>query len=262
MRACAGATRDPLRARRRWADRDRTGRAVLRRRSGQPNLRPIRRPPREPRRRRRPKRRRRRLRRAPRRRRPPLRPSPPRPHPVSDRRRAPPPDDDTGRHDARDAYEGPHEHRSNAAAFGQRPEGRRPANPANERRRNGCPGFRHYRPGHHTRPRPAAPSNIAPRHSLPTAQSEALAAMLAGSTASAQALDFYRIPLFLLPIYQAAAVQYGVPWQSWPRSTKSRRLRHRSVRVHRGGRRLDAVHARDLVAVWRGRSKRGLRRSL
>src|SRR5438309_82442 len=25
---------------------------------------------------------------------------------------------------------------------------------------------------------------------------------------------FYRIPLFLLPIYQAAAVQYGVPWQS------------------------------------------------
>ena len=29
----------------------------------------------------------------------------------------------------------------------------------------------------------------------------------------AQALDFYRIPLFLLPIYQAAAVQYGVPWQ-------------------------------------------------
>ena len=28
-----------------------------------------------------------------------------------------------------------------------------------------------------------------------------------------QALSFYRIPLFLLPIYQAAAVQYGVPWQ-------------------------------------------------
>jgi hypothetical protein len=36
--------------------------------------------------------------------------------------------------------------------------------------------------------------------------------MLAGSTASMRALDFYRIPLFLLPIYQAAAVQYGVPW--------------------------------------------------
>ena len=28
-----------------------------------------------------------------------------------------------------------------------------------------------------------------------------------------QALSFYRIPLFLLPIYQAAAHQYGVPWQ-------------------------------------------------
>ena len=30
---------------------------------------------------------------------------------------------------------------------------------------------------------------------------------------SAQALDFYRIPLFLLPVYQAAAFQYDVPWQ-------------------------------------------------
>ena len=30
---------------------------------------------------------------------------------------------------------------------------------------------------------------------------------------SAQALEYYRIPLFLLPIYQAAAAQYGVPWQ-------------------------------------------------
>jgi soluble lytic murein transglycosylase-like protein len=30
---------------------------------------------------------------------------------------------------------------------------------------------------------------------------------------AAQALRFYRIPLFLLPIYQAAAIQYGVPWQ-------------------------------------------------
>ena len=28
-----------------------------------------------------------------------------------------------------------------------------------------------------------------------------------------QALAFYRVPLFLLPIYQAAAVEYGVPWQ-------------------------------------------------
>jgi hypothetical protein len=30
---------------------------------------------------------------------------------------------------------------------------------------------------------------------------------------SATALSFYQIPLFLLPIYQAAGIQYGVPWQ-------------------------------------------------
>ena len=34
----------------------------------------------------------------------------------------------------------------------------------------------------------------------------------AARRASAQALDFYRIPLFLLPIYRAAAIQYDVPW--------------------------------------------------
>jgi hypothetical protein len=33
------------------------------------------------------------------------------------------------------------------------------------------------------------------------------------SGASAQSLAFYRIPLFLLPIYTAAAARYGVPWQ-------------------------------------------------
>jgi Transglycosylase SLT domain len=35
---------------------------------------------------------------------------------------------------------------------------------------------------------------------------------LAGGVSDA-ALRFYRIPLFLLPIYQAAGIQYGVPWQ-------------------------------------------------
>jgi hypothetical protein len=59
---------------------------------------------------------------------------------------------------------------------------------------------------------PNGPSNVAAAPQLAAAQSEALAAMLAGSSASIRALDFYRIPLFLLPIYQAAAVQYGVPW--------------------------------------------------
>jgi soluble lytic murein transglycosylase-like protein len=45
------------------------------------------------------------------------------------------------------------------------------------------------------------------------AEEGVLAAALDSSGASAQVLDFYRIPLFLLPIYKAAAVQYGVPWQ-------------------------------------------------
>jgi hypothetical protein len=45
------------------------------------------------------------------------------------------------------------------------------------------------------------------------AQAGALAAQLANSAASAQALAYYRIPLFLLPIYHAAAARYGVPWQ-------------------------------------------------
>jgi hypothetical protein len=65
-----------------------------------------------------------------------------------------------------------------------------------------------------TGPTPApANSNVAVPPQVIAAQEEALAAELAGSAASAQALSFYRIPLFLLPIYQAASVQYGVPWQ-------------------------------------------------
>ncbi len=45
------------------------------------------------------------------------------------------------------------------------------------------------------------------------ASAGALAALLASSQSSVEALSFYRIPLFLLPVYKAAAVQYGVPWQ-------------------------------------------------
>ncbi len=59
----------------------------------------------------------------------------------------------------------------------------------------------------------AVGNNVALAPQLVAAQMGALAAALAGSTASAQALAFYRIPLFMLPIYQAAAAQYGVPWQ-------------------------------------------------
>ncbi|MFI4978282.1 MAG: lytic murein transglycosylase, partial [Solirubrobacterales bacterium] len=60
---------------------------------------------------------------------------------------------------------------------------------------------------------PSGSNNVAPAPQLVAAQAGALAAELAGSAASVQALSYYRIPLFLLPIYQAAAVQYGVPWQ-------------------------------------------------
>ncbi len=58
----------------------------------------------------------------------------------------------------------------------------------------------------------AEPNNVAASPQT-VAQAGALAAILASSDASAQALGFYRIPVFLLPIYKAAAVQYGVPWQ-------------------------------------------------
>jgi soluble lytic murein transglycosylase-like protein len=62
-------------------------------------------------------------------------------------------------------------------------------------------------------PSSPANNNVAPAPQVVAAQAAALAAELAGSAASAQALSYYRIPLFLLPIYQAAAAQYGVPWQ-------------------------------------------------
>jgi hypothetical protein len=60
----------------------------------------------------------------------------------------------------------------------------------------------------------SASSNVALPPQLVAGQAGALAALLGGSanSASAQALDFYRIPLFLLPIYRAAAIQYDVPW--------------------------------------------------
>jgi hypothetical protein len=58
----------------------------------------------------------------------------------------------------------------------------------------------------------SGPNNVAASPQS-VAQAGALAAILASSQTSAAALDFYRIPLFLLPIYKAAAVQYGVPWQ-------------------------------------------------
>ncbi len=65
-----------------------------------------------------------------------------------------------------------------------------------------------------TTPSTGAPSNVALPPQLVAGQAGALAALLGGSAnaASLQALNFYRIPLFLLPIYRAAAIQYDVPW--------------------------------------------------
>jgi len=59
----------------------------------------------------------------------------------------------------------------------------------------------------------STPSDVAPPPQVLAGQAEGLAAAVASSAASVQALGFYRVPLFLLPIYQAAAAQYGVPWQ-------------------------------------------------
>jgi membrane-bound lytic murein transglycosylase B len=56
-------------------------------------------------------------------------------------------------------------------------------------------------------------NNVALPPQVASAEAAALAAELASSAGSAQALAFYRIPPFLLPIYQGAAARYGVPWQ-------------------------------------------------
>jgi hypothetical protein len=58
-----------------------------------------------------------------------------------------------------------------------------------------------------------ATGNVAPAPGLLASGALVPSPLLSGSLASMQALSFYRIPLFLLPIYQAAAAQYGVPWQ-------------------------------------------------
>ncbi len=53
----------------------------------------------------------------------------------------------------------------------------------------------------------------APPPALAAERLRALTAELAFPGASARSLAFYRIPLFLLPIYRAAAARYGVPWR-------------------------------------------------
>ncbi len=57
------------------------------------------------------------------------------------------------------------------------------------------------------------PNDVAPPPALAAAEAGSLAGELAGTQGSLTTFDFYRIPLFLLPIYQAAAAEYRVPWQ-------------------------------------------------
>jgi hypothetical protein len=57
------------------------------------------------------------------------------------------------------------------------------------------------------------PNGVAPPPLVVAGQAGTLASVLGQSAVSAQALQYYRIPLFLLPIYQAAGIQYGIPWQ-------------------------------------------------
>ncbi len=60
---------------------------------------------------------------------------------------------------------------------------------------------------------PGTPNGVAPAPQAAGGEAAGLAALFTDSAVSAQALDFFRIPLFLLPIYKAAAFQYDVPWQ-------------------------------------------------
>ncbi len=60
---------------------------------------------------------------------------------------------------------------------------------------------------------PGTPNGVAPAPQAAGGEVSSLAALLTGSAVSAQALDYFRVPLFLLPIYKAAAFQYDVPWQ-------------------------------------------------
>jgi hypothetical protein len=60
---------------------------------------------------------------------------------------------------------------------------------------------------------PGTPNGVVPAPQAIGGETGGLTSLLAGSAVSTQALSYYRIPLFLLPIYQAAAIQYDVPWQ-------------------------------------------------
>jgi hypothetical protein len=60
---------------------------------------------------------------------------------------------------------------------------------------------------------PGTPNGVAGAPQTIGGEAGGLASLFTDSAVSAQALGYYRIPIFLLPIYQAAAIQYDVPWQ-------------------------------------------------
>src|SRR5262249_39951676 len=82
---------------------------------------------------------------------------------------------------------------------------RKPAAPGHHARpRNHAAPGANAQPGNHAPPGAAGANKVALPPQLAAVQAS-VNAQLAGSAASMQALSFYRIPLFLLPIYQAAA---------------------------------------------------------
>ncbi|HLM86638.1 MAG TPA: lytic murein transglycosylase [Solirubrobacteraceae bacterium] len=91
----------------------------------------------------------------------------------------------------------------------QKPSASAPANPSATSTAPKVNGAKKSKPAKKAK----GPNNVALSPQAVAAEAGALAAILASAEASDQALAFYRIPLFLLPIYKAAAVQYGVPWQ-------------------------------------------------
>ncbi len=64
-----------------------------------------------------------------------------------------------------------------------------------------------------TLPPAGTSGNVASAPQTISAPGSALGALLASSPVSTKALEYFQVPLFLLPIYQAAAIQYGVPWE-------------------------------------------------
>lgn len=72
----------------------------------------------------------------------------------------------------------------------------------------------HPRPSSNSAGSAHGSGNVAPAPQVVAPHTNLLAALTKGVAVSAQSIDlFYQVPPFLLPIYQAAAVQYGVPWE-------------------------------------------------